>query len=266
MNFHRHNNRRRPRRISLLVAFVVFGVLLFGINTFTNGSVAALVRAPVAAVWSAENSVSDGARSIQVALTSKEAVHAENKVLRERIEELELYAINNMVLKSENDELRALLGVESEQRFQGILARILSDGGVLPYGTISISRETQAPYVVGSYVYGANNVVIGRIDHVAGTSALVRLLSAPGEETKVVIGRDDRLTAAVLVGHGYGNFVLEIARDADIREDDPVVLLGEERSLVGFVGAIETVATDAFQTVRVRTPLNLDTIRFVRVR
>lgn len=267
MNFHLRNKRTRNRGgITAFMGFVALAIILLVINRLSGGAITTAFQVPASVVWDAQVAMTDKARSLDHVFSSTESLLKEREALEERILELELYAINNQVLKNENQELRNLLGISSETLHSGILASIRSRGGVVPYGTISISREAQAPYVSGAYVFGAHNIVIGRVENVSSNGALVKLLSAPGEETAVLIGSGERIVSATLVGTGSGNMALDIARDAPIELDDPVVLAGEESAIIGFVGDIVTSPTDAFQTIRVRTPLNIDVMSFVRVR
>lgn len=267
MNFHLQNNRqgKSTRKKKFFVSFVVLAVVLFGVNFFTKGLLSSVARTPAAALWSTSGVLGDSITTLKHSFVQKEALRNERDILKERVNELEIYALNNLVLASENEELRKLLGNKKEALNQGILARVLSRGGSLPYGTILISREEPATYTVGALAIGEHNTVLGTIAEVGTNNAMVRLLSAPGERTQVLIGADERITSASIRGRGNGNMIAEVARDADIRVDDPVVLFGKETLLVGFVGDIETQATDAFQIVRVRTPLNLETVRFLRI-
>lgn len=267
MNFHPQNSRqgKSTRRKKFFVSFIVLAVVLFGVNFFTKGSLSNVVRTPAAALWGTGGVLGDSITTLKHSFIQKETLRNERDALTERVNELEIYALNNLILASENEELRKLLGNKKESLNQGILARVLSRGGALPYGTMLISREEPAAYTVGALALGEHNAVLGTIAEVGVNNAIVRLLSAPGERTQVLIGSGERITSVSVKGRGNGNMIAEVARDADIRVDDPVVLFGKETLLVGFVGDIETQATDAFQVVRVRSPLNLETVRFLRI-
>ncbi len=257
---------KKPAKEKLFFGFSIVIVLLFTVNFFTSGSISNVVRTPAASLWGIEGVFGNTLSTWNTALASKKALQQEMRILKERVRELELYSLNNLILVTENEELRKLLAGTSSHTNIGILAQVISRGGENPYGTIVVANSGSAPLAVGSLVFGASNVVIGSITESNKKSALVTLFSAAGEETQVLIGSGESVTQALLVGTGNGNMTTKIPRDVPIQINDPIILVTEGSALVGFIGDIETKPTDAFQHVRVRTPLNLETIRFTRVR
>ncbi|MBL4644527.1 MAG: hypothetical protein JKX80_01535 [Candidatus Pacebacteria bacterium] len=267
MNFHLQNKKKtKSLGKKFFLGFTVLIVLLLLINILTNGFIANSMRGATLALWKVNGNIQDSLDSVHNSAISREALLKERDLLKERVRDLELYALNNLVLVSENIELQNLLGNENVHLRNGVLARVISRGGEVPYGTITIASASGVPFISGSLVFGAQNVLIGSLTGGEASSSLVTLVSASDLETLVLIGTDERITQVTLVGTGNGNMTAKIPRDADIRVNDPVVLFAEETALVGLVGDIEMKPTDAFQLVRVRTPLNLSTIRFVRVR
>ncbi len=268
MNYHLRSNTRRTgfsRTGKVLFVFIVFAAVLFGGNYISGGTLANLIRVPAASVLGSQGLFREQLEHITYFFTSKEALQQERDVLQARVQELEVYALNNIVLSSENAELRRLLGNDGATLNNGILARVVSYGGVFPYGTILISRDAATDFTIGARVHGPNNTLIGTVVSLGEGTAMVQLLSAPGQETLALAGADERVTPITLRGIGSGNMTARVARDADIRVGDVVTRAGEEGSLIGFVGLIETKPSDAFQQVYVRVPLNINTVRFVRV-
>lgn len=266
MNFHlRNRDQRRGVAKKAFAFFVVVISFLFVTNYFTEGNVAQIMRKPITIVSGTNSMLGSATDSVSRIVTSKEALQNENKDLKKRIIELELYAINNMVLSSENEELRKLLGSEKNSFNNGILAPVLSIAGSYPYGVLVISQDAHTVFSVGSLVFAEQNIVLGKIEDVATNNAHVRLLSAPGESTQALIGLHGNMTDATLQGLGNGNMLAKVARDVAVIIGDPVVLLDRETAIVGYVQSIETKPTDAFQYIRVRTPVNISTIKFVRV-
>jgi len=268
MNFPLQNKRPKPARIKKgLIAITILSLLFFAINYISNGQLAQLMRVPATALVGVKATLEGVASQMQGTLTPKKALLNEREALKARVRELELYALNNMILASENEELRRLLGSEAHAINQGVLARVVSYGGSFPYGTMLIELESVATSPsIGATVFGEFNTVVGRVTEAGRSTAVVQLVSAPNQEIQVLIGTEDNLVPATLRGVGGGNMVTDIARDAEIKVGDPVVLTGGDRALVGYVGGIETKPTDALQIVRVRTPLNFETLRFVRIK
>lgn len=268
MNFHLQSKKRaHTKRTKLfLIIGTLVAVVLLATNYFTHGVVSASARSLFASLYDIRLPGARIAASVQHVFTSKQSLIAEQEQLKARVQELEIYALNNIVLATENKELRELLGTATTTHTGGVVSTVLSNGGVYPYGTIVVTNPQGGLLQEGQLVFGAQNILLGIVQTVDTTTSLVRLISAPSEETEVLIGADDRITAATLHGIGNGNMTAEIVRDADIRVGDPVVYVAQETAVIGVVGAIEAKPADAFQLVRVRTPYNLSTIRFVHIR
>ncbi|MBF05094.1 hypothetical protein CL644_00065 [bacterium] len=247
MNFHLQNSQHNSvTKKKVFVVFVVLTIVLFGTNYLTRGSVADVVRTPVRAIFSINTIVDSLIASVQQTFARTTTLQKNQEKLKERIAELELYALNNLVLVAENEELRALLGEENTVLDTGTLANVLSRGGMYPYGTLIISRGVDTQSSVGSLVFGRGDILIGKIEEIGNTYATVRLVSAPTEKTTVLVGAGERLTELTVQGIGNGNMVAEVARDADIKSGDPVMLASRETVILGTVQDIETKSIDAF--------------------
>lgn len=271
MNFRRHNSAsaRGARRGAKALLLIAAAAVVFGVNHVTDGAVATAVRTPAASVLSTEGALGEYARELTGFITTRQALIHERDALRARVAELELYAINNMALLYENQELRALFGDASDTRVRGERAAILSRGGEMPYGTVLISRSAASRFGVGAHVYASGGVAIGTVSEVGSGHALVTLFTAPGQETPVILGvaHGDDTIAGTLTGLGSGTMTIAIPRDAAVSVHAPVLLQNtEETTVVGVIGSIEEESVSAFQTLRVRTPVNLHTLRFVEVR
>jgi len=266
MNFPQRNKKSSTGK-KLLVGFLAFAVFVFALNTLTKGGLSSIARVPATALWGANGVFEESLTGFKNVFKQKETVQKENELLKDRIDELELYALNNLVLVSENEELRKLLGTDASDVRRGILARVLSRGGAVPYGTMVISRDAStANFPVGALVFGRDNIVIGKVVEVSGTNAVIKLLAAHDVVTSALVVSENAVTEVQVVGTGNGNMTVQVAREVQVAVNDPVVLFTEETSILGFIGDIETKPTDAFKILRIRTPLNLEAIRFVRVR
>ncbi|PCI29622.1 hypothetical protein COB52_02370 [Candidatus Kaiserbacteria bacterium] len=255
MSFHLRS-KRQPLTLNkkVFVTFLTVTVFLTGLNVFFDGVVSSVVSSGMANI-----------PKLDAGYQTKKSLIKETAVLKERILELELYSLNNIVLDSENRELRRLLN-DTNIEVEGVLSRVLSDGGKFPYGTIQISQKADRRHIVGRKVFATQNSLLGEIVESGKYGAMVKLISSPENITNVLVGSEDRLTQVDLRGVGNGNMVIEVARGVDIRLGDPVVAFGVESALVGYVGDIESSPTNAAQLIRVVSPLNISTVRFVYVR
>ncbi len=66
-------------------------------------------------------------------------------------------------------------------------------------------------------------------------------------------------------GRGGGNARGEIPRDAIVSVNDVVSVPAFGGRPVGIVGAFESASSSAYTTLYIRTPANLDSLRYVHV-
>ena len=98
MNYHLRSNRRRavPRTGKLLFGFVIIAVLLLGGNYVTNGMVAEVVRVPAASVLGTHGVFVEQFERIAHVFSAKATLQREREALKGRVQELEIYALNNI--------------------------------------------------------------------------------------------------------------------------------------------------------------------------
>ena len=259
---------RSPKRRIGVLLLTVFAALIFSVNYFTDGAIAMAVRASATSILGTQGVLGEYAHELTTIMQTQQALMNERDALLARVEELELYAINNTALVYENRELRALFAGLSDTTPRGELATILSRAGDMPYGTMLISRDVAASYDIGARVYSSGRVAIGTVTEIGDNHAVITLFSAPGQETPVILGLEENTdtVASLLEGRGNGNMVAVIPREIIVQKYSPVILQDGEMAVVGFVGSIEQESVSAFQTLRIRTPVNLHTLRFVEVR
>ncbi|MDP2650071.1 MAG: rod shape-determining protein MreC [bacterium] len=266
MNFLRPNSGAKSARASraFLVLVVALAVFLGG-DYLTDGAVRTVFRTMSAVVWQRGSAAEEKAASAVGTLTSREALIRERDALKEQVAELEMYALNNLALRAENDSLRALFeGTGNEQPQARILARVLSHAGEYPFGTLVIEQR-DGSVREGAVVYSEYGLAIGTVSEAGGSYALVRLFSAPGEVLDVLVGGSGNTHAMRAEGHGSGNFTAQSPRGAELLRGDPVTLTTAHGALIGVVGAVEIEPADAFQLVRIRVPVQISTLRFVSV-
>lgn len=265
MNFHplnkSYSRTRRPRAFAWVVGCVI---VILTINHFSHGAVSAVVRTHTAAVFGTGGVIEHMLDPIRASMHAKRSLERDNERLAARIQELELYALNNQVLQDENAELRSLFTTSPPAR-AGVLESVRSSIGAFPYGTFLISRTHSPSVVVGAYVATAQSIILGTIARVDADIATVELFSAPARETHALIGVGDSQTAVVLTGIGMGNMRTSIARDVPVQVGDVVRLASFPEGIIGVVGSIDTKPSDAFQLVHVFVPLRLDQVEYVTV-
>lgn len=259
-------NKYRPQRTkgNFFIIFLVLALLLIGVNYASHGAVGNALRTPATVVLSSGGLIDSMLEPVRKFVTSKQALANENERLHTRIRELELYALNNQVLHSENKELRELLHAP-ERALPVVLEVVQSELGAFPYGTFMISRAHEDMVREGAYVFGPNDVVLGTVAQVGSGYAHVELLSAPNRVLEVVVGPSDTHTTLHVEGIGLGNFRGRIARDAHVEPGAVVRLKALPTSVVGVVGTVTARPADAFKTVHIFVPVTLGSIQYVTV-
>lgn len=252
--------RPSSRSIRIFIGLALFVAVILAFNYVTGGSISRVLRIPLAPVQSAENSVRSWFGERLLMFRSKVALEGEVAQLKEENAQLELLVLNNLALRSENEELRALLKVRPASVRTLYTVRVLSDVGAFTYGTLVLGNPGKK-LEPGTFVFGPNNTVLGTVLDGENSAITMHLLSASGRETQARIG--DESTPVTVIGLGQGNFTTQVPRGVEIAVGDHVILPEAQGALLGVVGSIEVKDTDAFQTVLIRVPLSIPALQFV---
>jgi cell shape-determining protein MreC len=260
MNSFRRNNYRESNDTPLVVAFVAIflvAVFVFGIDRISGGAVRGYARQGGGAMWAAASSAT-GVVTDSGLLNSKRSLVEENTVLREAIEARDEQALRFDALQDENDALRAMLGLATEA---GVTVPVLSSFSSSPYGTFRIGGGAALGIEEGSIVLTPGGFVLGSVIFVSPHSATVESFFAADKEIEMQV---NGFTFAS-EGRGGGNARGEIARDATVAENDVVIVPAFGGRPVGLVEHLESASSSAYTTLFIRTPTNLDSLRYVHV-
>jgi cell shape-determining protein MreC len=257
MNSYRRNEGRRRLFWATIFIFVIFGI-----DALLGGTVRGLVRSLGTHVYGfgsyTLSSIADSGF-----FSSRRTLSEDNRSLRERVAELEVRAAGYLVLKDENESLRAL--VRLEETGKGITAPVISSIRSSPYGTFSIGAGTEDGISEGSLVVTgdgtAGGFVVGRVSTAAKKTALVLELFAPNTSIPVVV----RGASTSAVGRGGGNARAGIPRGLAVAPGDPVTSRAFGGRAVGVVGAVHSDPSSATAEVYIGLPVNLSELQFVFV-
>jgi rod shape-determining protein MreC len=244
----------------LVVAFVAISLVaafVFGVDRISGGAVRGYARQGGGAVWAAA-SAATGAVSGSGALHTKRGLVTENAELREAIVTLDEQALRFEALQEENETLRALLGLADEE---GVTVPILSSFDSSPYGTFRIGGGAAAGLEEGSIVLTPGGFVLGSITFVSPRTATVEAFFAADKEIEMLVND----VPFVSKGRGGGNARGEIPRDAIVAVNDVVSIPAFGGRPAGIIGKFESASSSAYTTLFIRTPANLDSLRYVHV-
>ncbi|MBI2612776.1 rod shape-determining protein MreC [Candidatus Kaiserbacteria bacterium] len=258
MSSYLRSDRRKARR-RLLIATVIV-VALFALDILSGGFFRGIARTASMIVWSAGSRIESAVFGSGY-FSSRRSLQTENDALKQKIIEFEVETAEIETLKNENAELREV--VHLAESTGGITAPIVSSVRSSPYGTFMVGAGTAEGISAGSMVMagGGRSFVIGRITEAGEHSSLVKEVFAPG------VSAEGELRGAVLLfeGQGGGNARAKAPRTLSVAEGDSVTSALFGGRLIGVVGAVSSDSGSAYQSVYVRTPVNLSKLQFVYV-
>jgi cell shape-determining protein MreC len=259
----RDSIRRRKKRwmiTSILLGFLVIVVIL---NFFAPQIISPLTHAAGLPVLRTRIMAIGGASELIDVLHSKRTLLQENRELRQKMLLMSALEIERNALKSENEQIKAMLG-RSTSTIPVILAQILSKPGYSPYDTLILDVGEQDGVKVGDLVLVENTLVVGEIMTVQGHSSNALLYSSPEHKTEVFIGQ--RAVQATAVGKGGGNFEVRVPRNTEFQKGDEVRLSHFPDIVFGSVTDINGATADTFERVLFRSLIDVSDVRFVTIK
>lgn len=263
MNSLRKNKEtwRSGGRAVLFVALALFAAalaLLFlaprGLATFALDASGPLLR------------VERGARSGFAAAAgyfrSKSSLAAENAALRSDLAAAQGQALLLDAYKKENDALRALVGRSSSRKI--VLAAVLAKPPRSAYDTLLLDAGTAEGVAPGDLVF-SDDTVIGKIAEAGKDDSKAVLFSTPGQKLAASLPAAGGSVNLDLSGRGAGNFIGDLPKGVNVTTGDAVRLPGLAMQIIGAVFATESTPSDSFQTILVKSPVNVSLLDWVEV-
>jgi len=194
-------------------------------------------------------------------LRSKREILLENQSLKDENQKLTLEMSNYQTVQDDNTKMKEILGRVDKQSF--ILSAILSKPPVSLYDTLVVDAGSSSGVLSGAKVYADTTVLIGTVAQVYAKTSLVQLFSTAGETVQVSVSGKNLATEAT--GRGGGNFEMTFPHDVDIPKGTEVTTPGVTPYLVGIVDDVISDARDPLQKVLLRSPVNMQELKFVEV-
>lgn len=244
-------------RVFLVLALFASGV--FGVDYVTEGVLRSSLR-EAGGLASASLASVVNALPRAHGFATRETLIAENEGLRDTLARRAEEDARFASLRAENEELRALAALAAEEE-RGLSAAVLSSFATSPYGTFVIGAGARHQVREGALVLTPGGFVLGTVRAVQDRTATVEALFAPGTEIKAAIND----VPILLYGRGGGNARGEAPREAPIQIGDVITIPELESRPSGVVFELDAASSSAAATLFIRTPANLDTLRFVYV-
>jgi cell shape-determining protein MreC len=237
------------------VAVAVF-VFLHYAGAGMLGGIAHTVAKPF---WYIEQGVQSAALTVSSYFTSHAQLTRENEQLRAEIERARARLADHSQVVAELYRLRKQVGRTNEDT-KVIQAFILKRPGATPYDTLVVDVGSTKGVKIGKKVYVDVGVPLGTVATVYDSTAVIRLISSPGDELDVYVAdeKTNEMTAFVAKGRGLGTYELSVPIDFPVELGTPVSLPGPGAQVIGTVRSIEEHDSKSFRTLFVGSALNLN--------
>ena len=251
---------RKKKTLRTVVWVVIFFIIVTTGALAWTGRIFVRIGRPI---WRAQEIVTDAAKSVGYVARTKASVYAENENLLQENADLKNSMLDYTILKKENDDLKSLVGrLPTDHTF--VLGTILSRPNSSPYDTIIIDVGRSTGITTGMYVFANAETPIGEISNVYANTSVVTLYSNPGRTTEAML--DGSNATVELVGRGGGNFEMSVPLDLSADKGTMVVLPSVQSQIVAVVEDIISTPTDPLKKVLLRTPVNIQNLKWVQVR
>jgi len=252
--------RNRNRYSILKPALFLVGVFVLGFIVFSllDG---VIIRA-VSPIWRGENAAAERISRIGNFFRFRNSLIKENTALKTKIASLELEIASRFAGPKEDDIIFSMLG--REQETGGVVSTVLVSPPKTPYDSFIIDAGSKEGVNAGYKALMPEGPLLGTVSEVFESSAKVRLLSAPGEETAAILERHN--VPVMLEGAGGGNFRIVVSRETEVEPGDRILSADIFSHLVAVVGDVSMEPTDSFKDVRAKSPANIFRIHYLVLR
>lgn len=254
----KRRNRRNFVPIVVITLFLVVSTLL---TIYAPAPVGGALRVVGLPFWHVKNFFAERNSNVYGFFRTKNSLISENDNLRGELGSLREKLIAYDALSSEHSKLLGEFGRSTTTR--RVLATVLSRPPQSPYDVLILDIGSRDTVSVGDIIYGSGGIAMGVVSETSGRTSKADLFSKTGLETQAIVERTG--LAITLRGLGGGSFEVQVPQEADIMENDTVIMPALETIMIGQVVEVESVVTSAFKRVLIQAPINISYVRFVFV-
>lgn len=245
--------------IKVVLPAVLFSLLLGG-GVFFREEMFSAVNSIASPFWKFESVISDTSEGIGIT-KSKGELTRENKQLRARVRELRAIEIERDVLREERLHFNEILERKRERNL--LVSGILAKPPISPYDTFLVDVGKNQGVQQGDRAFMYGNIAIGKVVEVSGQTSKIKLYSSSDEKMQVFLGENNVEVEAV--GRGAGNFQAELPRGVEVKTGAKARFPGLEGSVLGIVEHVQKSENDTFQTVFIKSPVDIWTLRYIQI-
>jgi cell shape-determining protein MreC len=253
--------RISARRVWFLV--VLFVVALFGAPWLRLGLESPILKLsyPLLAF---QRALAGSTLSWSEYLNQQKTLVKNNQALREENKSLKLTILANQQAADDYRHLRATLG-ERELAAKNLVARVIATPSRSAFDTLllDLGRDNTTKPLGPGLLVGSGEVLLGQLVSVDKQISKVKMFSSAGEKTAVVIGPSK--VPAELLGRGGGNFAAFLPRGVTVASGDLATVPMYGGRLLAVVGSVDNNPEEPFQTIYLRSPINLFTLSWLEL-
>lgn len=258
-----HTRRVKQKKIRVILFLVLILFLIWHFRTPVYRFLSFSTHFVFSPISNIGISVSENFSNFFSAFESKIKLQKENQRLSDTIAEQYFQVLNNQVLTKENIALKEILN-RTHSTDEYILGNILNKPTHSLYDTLIIDVGIEDDIAVGQIVFAFGYIPIGKVSEAFNHSAKVLLFSSPQEKTEAIIS--DSNIFVDLIGRGGGNFEIILPRDLALTKGQEIILTGNNPFVVAVMDSVITDARDAYQKAILKSPVNIQEIKFVQVK
>ena len=261
---YRQDKSRRLKNIRFFSFVIIAGTVFYFFSTLILNNGFGLLSFVVSPIWRLERSVMNSFDNASSIFKSKRLLEIENEKLTEELNSIRIKLDSLNSLQRENEELMIEMGREFSRTSHSILAAVLSGPNVPPYEGLIIDVGKNQAVSVGDRVIYESNIVLGEVSQVFDQVSKVKLYSASGIQTDVLV-QSEEVLHAVALGFGGGNFSIDLPSSIVVNKGMQILIPGGDIYVLGIVDYIKVDPTTASQRILIKYPINIKNIRFVHV-
>ncbi len=263
------NRKARRRGITFTILLVVTLLLMAFSNNGAVREVKGGLQFALRPLQGAVAGAASGVSSVFGAIGEINQLRVDNAALRAENARLQNDNARLQQLKSENDQLTALLQLQSGFNHKTVAVRVIGREVLPTSRVVTIDKGTSDGLALGDVVVAQGAAVVGRISYIGPDFAHVTLISDP---SSTVIGQLASSGATGEVGGDAGGVMTmkNIDSSVTISLDEEVFTAGLELAggirspypkglVLGSVVDVQRDANDVVQTAFIQPAANLDT-------
>jgi len=255
---YRYDRERQTKRWwylagTLVIVLIFFTPMLsFFFDTFERS---------IISIWERQEANTKNSKSFFALLGSKQKILDENKLLKERIEILEVDLLRTDYLESVLESYQ-LIDEEYQQTTKYVNAEIIARYPKTSRDVLMINRGSVDGIHIGSRVVVSGNLAIGVVDEVYDRISRIRLNTTDQVLTPAVVY--EKAEGVTLTGSG-NMYVASLPREIEVAVGDVVYTQDTPGMILAVVREVVFDPRDPMKQVFFALPVNLDTIQTVAV-